>query len=325
MIDGGASAMRLDHEHGDTLTFTGRFPVLPPIWVGLALVIGPAALALFAPGPLTTTRVLTALVIGGLGFALIARSWPRRVALTVDVRARVIIAGDDQTPFTDAALYHLVAVAPRTPGGRPVYGVALHPKGGDEHRLLVATTDPGEALADLTRMQTHLRLPVRGGWGLPSGAPWIDSASGARAAATDAVAEERGGRRRATTALLVGATAIGLGVARIVHQRIASGQSPSALSVVLPALGVTAMFVLGAVLGTLDSRLSLDGELVSERRLFGFALARKTLQRAAIRAAYLVSPDGGAPRHLLVHTDDGPRAFPYDGEQAGDIRSLLSG
>ena len=46
--------MRLKQVERGTLTFAGRLPVLPPIWVGIALVVGPASLALFAPGPLTT-------------------------------------------------------------------------------------------------------------------------------------------------------------------------------------------------------------------------------------------------------------------------------
>jgi hypothetical protein len=264
------------------------------------------------------------MLIGGLGLGLIVRSWPRVVKLSVDTQARVVIDGAAQTAFTEAATYHLIPVDPRTPGGRPVYGVALHPRDGEAQCLLVATTDPGQALADLTRMQAHLRLPVRGGWGLPAGAPWVDTASGARPPGRDAVAEEHAGRRRASTAMLIGSVAISLGVARTIHERITLGQYPEALSIVLPALGVTVMFVLACALAISESTLRLGGELVSEKRLFGFSLGRKTLQRGAIRGAYLVSPDGGAPRHLLIDTDDGPRAFPYNGERPGDIGSLLS-
>jgi hypothetical protein len=316
--------MRLKQEEPGKLTFAGRLPVLPPIWVGIALLVGPASLALFAPGAVTTPRLVTALLIGGLGLGLIFRSWPRVMTLAVDTQARLVIDGASRTAFTEAATYHLVAVAPRTPGGRPVYGVALHPHEGDAHRLLVATTDPADALTDLTRMQAHLRLPVRGGWGLPTGAPWVDTGSGARPQGEDAVAEERAGRRRASTAMMIGSVAISLGIARTVHQRVALGQYPEALSIVLPALGVTIMFVLAIAIATSHSKLHLAGDLVSERRLFGFSLARRTVPRAAIRAAYLVSPDGGAPRHLLVDTTDGPRAFLYNGDRPGDVGSLLS-
>jgi hypothetical protein len=268
--------------------------------------------------------VVTALLIGAVGLAFIVGSWPRRVKVRVDTQARVVLEGDAHTAFTEAATFHLIPIAPRTPGGRPVYGVTLHPRDGDAHCVLIATTDPGEALADLTRVQAYLRLPVCGGWGLPSSAPWVDTVSGPRPSGPDTVAEERAGRRRASTAMLVGSVAIALGIARTVQGRIATGQYPAALSIVLPALGVTAMFVLAVALATSETTLHFDGELVSERRLFGRSLARRTVKRGAIRAAYLVSPDGNAPRHLLIDTDDGPRSFPYNDERPGDIGSLLS-
>lgn len=316
--------MRLKQEEPSALVFGGRGPVLPPIWVGLALLVGPASLALFAPGPITAPRLGTATLIAALGLLLVTRSWPRAIRATLDPRARVVVTGGRRRAFTEAASYHLVPVAPRTPGGRPVYGVALSPSGGTDTVLLVATTDPGEALADLARMQAALRLPVRGGWGLPSGAPWVDGEPPPSGPPDGGVTEERAGRRRAVTTLLVGSVAIGLGIARTVRGRMLEGDSPSVLSLVLPALGVIALAVIACVLGTAEVSVRVDGSLVVEKRVFGVAFSRKTLPLDTIRCAYLVSPNGGTPRHLLVDTREGPLAFPYDVESGGDLGALLS-
>jgi hypothetical protein len=301
------------------------------MWVGSAFLVGPALLALLAPGPLTPYRIAAACVLGGMGAAVVAHWRPRRRTVVVDGRAHTVsVDGARALPWDPAsATLRLVAAPPRTAGGAPRYGVSLTMGVvGAGHRdvFLIVADDPAKALADVTTARAALSLPVHGGWGLPAASPWIDvPMHGAREDAPPApLWDERIAKRRSATVLFLGAVAIGVGIARTVHARVELGQMPSALSLALPSMGVVTLLILGATVATLHWSLHVGDTLVSEKRWLGIRLVRRSVPRDAIRNAYVVSPDGGSVSHLVVDTTTGPLAFPCDDESRSKVSELVA-
>jgi hypothetical protein len=117
-------------------------------------------------------------------------------------------------------------------------------------------------------------------------------------------------RRRVTITLLIGAAAIACGLALQVSERIARGDAPNPVSIVLPILGIVALTAVAVAVGTEGVRLHAASDLVCEHRLWGLTISRRVVAHESIRHAYLVGPHGTDVRHLLLDTTGGPIAFP---------------
>jgi hypothetical protein len=238
---------------------------------------------------------------------------------------------DDSPPLrlSDDAALRLVA-APAQPIAGPMrYGVTLETR-GMLPLIVLAGEDPGKVLRDVARIRAQLPLPVHVGWGLRPGAlPWLARGRGALDGSLGAWRKDdpvEPTRRRATTALGVGtAGAAGL-LAVEIHGRASRGDVASPISLVLPALGVLLLLFLTYVMATLKPHLSAASALVCEWRVGSLPLARRSIERAKVRGAELVSPSGNTARHLLIDAgDEGFIAFRCDEDQGARVARLVTG
>jgi hypothetical protein len=274
---------------------------------------------------MTATRMAVVGFFVALGGLLVRSGLPRTRRIRLLPTERVVTPNDARSGVSwgeDAEL-RLVAVPPGPSSGRARYGVCLDGVGGAP-LLLLSSNDPADVLGDLRALRTSVSLPVIGGWGLPPGNPWADRpapASVKRSVLEDSD-EDPDSRRRIATTLLVGAGGVAALLAAEASRRVMHDETATVLSLALPFLPVILLLVVGNALATAESRLSLNPDLLEERRVFGVALRRRVIPRGNIRSACLVSPHGAAPRHLLVETDDHPVALPYEGSGA-DIAELF--
>jgi hypothetical protein len=294
--------------------------------VGLLLLIGPPLMSLMAPLPLTSTRLAVAgffVVLGGL---MVGMAAPRKRRVVVRPAERTVTPAGSTASISwgpEAAL-RLVALPPGHESGRARYGVRLDAAGATPV-VLLSSTDPARVLTDLAVLRSATSLPVVGGWGLPQDNPWTDRPS---PVSVDPVviedADDPDSRRRIATTLLVGAGAIAALLAGQVSRRVSNDESTTPLSLVLLFLPIVLLVILGNAFSTAELRLSLTPDLLEERRIFGVSLRRRTIPRGTIRTAYLVSPNGAAPRHLLVETDGSPVALHYEEAYAPIVEQLRS-
>jgi hypothetical protein len=125
--------------------------------------------------------------------------------------------------------------------------------------------------------------------------------------------------------MLIGSAAVSAIVIYDVSQRLVLGETPSALSLILPIIMVSAVVAVALGIGTARTSIELGSDLRFTRFVYGIAIERRSLPRQAIRDAFLVSPEGAAARHLLVHTAEGPQAFACEGDAGEKILDELYG
>jgi hypothetical protein len=196
--------------------------------------------------------------------------------------------------------------------------------------VLLSDARPDLVLRDLATVRAIAPFALSPGWGLPADAPWIapagTTASDDASLPSDAVLPASGRTKKSIAGtILVGSAGISVIIVKDVLDRIALGDTPSALSLILPVLFVTVLVAIGLGIWTSRSSFSLGTDLVFTRHVCGVAIERRSLARSSIRTGYLVSPDGASPRHLLLDTDAGPVSFPCDPTDGARVLAALHG
>ena len=320
--------MRLVQGSPESVEFYERTPVQAPVLVGALLVLCPAAMSLVSPLPLTTTRMTAAAVLGLVGAGIVLSALPRSRRVVLRPSARTITDASGEKRWGDDPKLCLVAAPPALASGAARYGVCLQWRDAPPI-LLSSANEPSRVLRDLIELRRFVPLPVEGGWGLTPDATWVDAsrADGPGLARRDATVrdehDDTEARRRIATTLLVGSAAVATLLTAEAFRRVTDGETSTLLSLALPFLPVLVLLVAGSALSTAEWRLTAPADLLCELRVCGLTLRRRSVNRGAIRGAWLVAPDGGAPRHLLLHTDEGPLAFDYDAPSSSRILEQL--
>jgi len=90
----------------------------------------------------------------------------------------------------------------------------------------------------------------------------------------------------------------------------------------LPLLSIALVVVLGLVVKSEGTHLTVGEEVVAEHRVLGLRVGRHAVPLAHVRAAHAVGPATAPPRHLLLDTEGGPialRGEPEDILRAQDV------
>jgi hypothetical protein len=321
--------MRLSVFTPGVFEFTGRGPVLSPLVVGCVLLVGPAALTLGAPGPLTSSRVLGAVIIGAIGVGLVFAGWPRarRVRIFPEL-AMVQVGNGAPSPIGSDAAFRLVDAAPERPTGPARYGVMLERR-LEASVLLLASSHPDVVLRSLSLVRDVLGLRVRSGWGLSAAdSAWLDLGStpsvSTRPPAFAPDPPDPNAKRRVTTAMIASWAGVSGLIVLEITGRLRQGDDLYWVSVLLPVIAVTVFGAVTLVVATGKRRLALGGELACERFVCGVRYRRQAVARTRIRRAALVSPDGNAPRDLLVQTDEGLVSFPCEAQEGPRLLAELA-
>jgi hypothetical protein len=322
--------MRVVRAAPDVIELRARGSVGTPLLVGSVMLCWPILALLLAPDPPTAERWLALAIVAALALVFIRAGWPRRRVIRMDPAARTVsIDGTPPVPFIADAALRLVA-APSQPVAGPMrYGVSLEGRGMFP-LLVLAGDDPGKVLRDVMLIRAHLPLPVHVGWGLgPASLPWLARSRGGLDGSLGAWRKDdpvEPTRRRATTVLAVGSAAAAGLLFMEIHGRASRGDVASPISLVLPVLGVLVLVGITYVMATLKPHLSAASDLVCEWRIGSWPIARRSVHRAKVRSAEVVSPSGNAGRHLLLDVgDDGFLAFRCDKDEGTRVARLVTG
>ena len=297
--------MRVVHSTPESIELRGRGSVGTPLLVGSVLLCWPIVATVMRGTMPVGDQLLSTVVLVGIAAVFIGFGRPKRRSIRLRPGARTVESERGTEPLGADASLRLVA-APAQPVAGPLrYGVVLEAT-GMRPLLLLTGRDPARVLADVATLRAHLPLPVRTGWGLSRNAiPWIGPSLGDGEASVQNDDPVEPTRRRATTALVVGtAAAAGLLLMEI-HGRASHGDPMSAISIVLPALGILILCTITAVSAGSKRLESAGSKLVWEWRVGALTLLRRSIDAPSVRRAELVSPSGLSGRHLLVHTTGG--------------------
>jgi hypothetical protein len=301
--------MRVARSAPDFVEIRGRDPVRAPLLLGLALMIT-VTLSFASVPPISTQNVAGRLLVATFGAALVYFGRARR--RRIDVRRDVVeVDGVSvQVPGGEARL-QLTSLQREGAPGPTDYGVILSKDSGAAVPLLYDGS-PDRVLRDLALLERVLPLPTETGWGLPDDSPWMRSSSQPSSRRRPKPTPPVRGRtkRSMVGTMLVGSAGVTAIIVYDVSQRLALGETPSALSLVLAVIAVTAVVTIALGIGSARTSIELGPDLRFTRFVFGVAIERRSVAKASIRDAFLVSPEGAAPRHLLLETTDGPVAFP---------------
>ncbi|HLV22939.1 MAG TPA: hypothetical protein VKZ49_18750 [Polyangiaceae bacterium] len=291
-----------------------------------------ALLPLLGDGPLTATRIGTALALLAAAGALVAYSRPRRRGLCVDLEAERVDAEGRSFSLADVRAVVLTGSGDALdPSPRPQYRAALLLASGRQ-LVLAEAPEPSEVLSQVGRLLRVVKLPVKPGWGIPPNAtPWLEprsaSADGSGPAALnlDLACEALPSQRASGKAVLIGAAGASLLMLAVFGARVAKDLSISATSVGLSVLTVGVLLLIAAAQLTDTVRVRTNGRLVVERSVLGWRRERRDFDRRSLLGIFVVGPDPAVVRHVLLQTDDGLISLPCAGEGARELGRTLQG
>jgi len=329
--------MRVARSAPDFIELMGREGTRAPLLLGVFVTTGVALSLIAAPG--SAQNVAARLLVATFGGVLVYFGRPR--TRRIEIRRGTQEIDVDGTPFHLArgeARLRLASVQREGAPGPTEYGVVLTRNSGTSLSLLTGS-EPDRVLRDLVLLQRVIPLRAGAGWGLPEDSPWTlspgsESDSNQAGAAPSSrprpnrtpVPTKRGRTKKSIVGtMLVGSAAVSAIVIYDVSQRLVLGETPSALSLILPIIMVSAVVAVALGIGTARTSIELGSDLRFTRFVYGIAIERRSLPRQAIRDAFLVSPEGAAARHLLVHTAEGPQAFACEGDAGEKILDELYG
>jgi hypothetical protein len=297
--------------------------------LGGAVVLAVALALLTEPETASPAHLTPWLAVGAAGLLAVIVSWPRRRHVVLKRGEEVVVVdGASERLAPSEALLRLSAVKAEGVAGPSEYGVVLE-RGSGTGLVLISGTRPDQVLRDLELVRRVSPLAVSPGWGLPADSSWIEAGRGSLedrgARRTDSAIAPATGRTKKSIAgtILVGSVAISTIIVVDVWHRIALGDTPSIPSLALPMLFVTILVAIGLGIWTSRTSFDLGTDLVFTRHVYGITIERQSVDRTSIRTGYLVSPDGASPRHLLLDTDSGPRAFPCNPTDGARILAQL--
>jgi hypothetical protein len=322
--------MRVARSAPDSIEIRGRNATRAPVLLGVAVVLAVALALLTEPETASSAHVMAWSLVGLVGLLAVVFSWPRRRLIELKRGDEVVrIDGDPEPLAAGEARLRLSAVRTEGAAGPSDYGVVLE-RSSRAGLVLISGARPDQVLRDLELVRRIAPLAVSAGWGLPAHSPWIAAGGGSiesRARRTDSAPTPASGRTKKSIAgtILVGSGGVGAIVIVDVWHRIALGDTPSFLSLALPILFITMLVAIGLGIWTSRSSFDLGTDFVFARHVYGYPIERHRIARTSIRTGYLVSPDGAAPKHLLLDTDAGPQSFPCDPEDGARVLAALYG
>lgn len=327
--------MRVVDSAPEFVVIRGRRAVRSSLLLGVAL-FACVALALSADPATRGMRHFAGWTVVGLASViLVFFGWPRRRTIVLRREDSAVDIDGTKQPLGDAR-FRLAGVRRNWSAGPREYGVLLERAPGGAV-LFLSDPSPDRVLRDLAVVRGVLPLPVVSGWNLPLDSPWTRAADGSRAAPSEKEGSRgreriRGGptakgrtKRSIVGTLLVGCAGVSAIIVIDVEHRIALGDAPAALSLVLPAVSVAVLLSIALAIATGRTTLELGSELRAARLLFGLAIERRSIPRSAVHDGWLVSPDGHTPTHILLDTDGGPEAFDCDPIRGQAVLDALYG
>jgi hypothetical protein len=321
--------MRVAQSAPDSVDIRGRNATRAPLLLGVAVVLA-VALALFTEPETTSASNVTGwLLAGAAGTLAIFFGWPRERRIELKRGEEVVRIDGTPEPMAPAeARLRLSSVKADAGAGPNDYSVVLE-RSTRAPVVLISDARPDKVLRDLELVRRVAPLSVSAGWGLSADSPWVEAGEGSDEHAanrrTDAAPAPASGRTTRSIAgtILVGSAGISAIIVVDVWHRISVGDTPSFLSLALPVLFITMLVAIGLGIWTSRTSFDLDTDFVFTRHVYGLAIERRSVARTSIRAAYLVSPDGTTPKHLLLDTDSGPLSFPCNAEDGARVLAAL--
>lgn len=265
------------------------------------------------------------MALAGVGLLLRARRKTSRIY--VDRSTAQIRIGRRSRSLGPVAAFELAGM------GEPFDDTAdeayrVHLVFGDGRRqLLLDGDDPAHVLMDLRRILAVWPLPVRSGWGLPKhAAPWSIEASTNRLGRGSPGFSVIGAPMASTGSALatgIGGALIAAIIALVLESRLSHGAEISRLSLVLPILGLTFLFLFAASLASARVRITKNHVLVIEQRTLSLTWRTTRIEASDVVAAYAVQPNSGHPAHLLLQTGTRLVAVRCSGDAARAVAARL--
>jgi hypothetical protein len=276
---------------------------------------------LSSSGQLTLLRVLGLVLLAAVSLLLLTLGSPR-------TRARSLAHLAARRPRPQE---HGVALELDGEALPPTYRAVLVFEDG-ARRTLLERAEPAGVLEDAVLVARELGVPLAAGWGFDDATleALLHPADHARGLESDTTITFdsppfAGQRSAAWTTLWASAFVL---VATILMSESARAKvTPSALSLVLPGLGVFIVFLLGMWLAGARGTLVLASSSIVRRRFwFGLELGEALSLKLDVASAVVAVPPGGSVGHLLVSDGRGLFAFPVRGgtPQARLVRAAFS-
>jgi hypothetical protein len=105
--------------------------------------------------------------------------------------------------------------------------------------------------------------------------------------------------------------------------RLSRGDQPTAMDLTLPLLLVAIIEAIGLAVLTKVLRLSINGFLSLEWRVFGLVHKRRAVAKNAVRAVYVVGPHAFPPTHVLLDTAQGAFAISSGQRPAREVATVI--
>jgi hypothetical protein len=328
--------MRVARSAPDEIEIRGRDAMRASLLLGVALTLSVALVLVSLAGALAPAQITAWSFVGLVGAVIAFFAWPRRHRISLRRGEHLVVVDGSSEPLGDARL-RLVAVRREGAPGPRTYGVVLE-RSAKAPLIVLSDPKPDRVLRDLTLLRKVVSLPTFPGWGLPRDAPWTTQAEPAAAVPASAAPVSRpGGNRFASRAprgrtkksmagtLFVGSAGMAAIIVVNLTHRIALGDAPSAMSLVLPILSVSTAVLVALGIWTSRTSLELGPGVRFARFVYGIAIERRSVEKGTIHSGYLVSPEGSTPRHLLLDTRSGPMAFPCAPEAGPELLGALYG
>ena len=282
-----------------------------------------ASIPLMGSGPMTLLRWATSLTLLAMAFGLFAFAWQRRVQVRLGRDGASLLINGQRVA---AKQVELVMGAGQLTDGTASSDYTVHLRAADQPDLLLLEgRHPDRVLMDLRQLATHLKLPVRSGWGLPeAAAPW--KAADPTRALPQKVLELHPFQRQRRVAFTVAAGTIGMAVAiwLMVSARLDLGRTIVWGSYALAGLTLVAagLVAFGAWTDRCIVSISASGIEV-EHRMFGMRVGTKHTPAKSWIGAYRVQSTEGELVHVLLDLGDKLVAVACAGDEAAPVEQQL--
>jgi hypothetical protein len=308
------------------LRFAGRSGLRAPVVLSPVLfVLG--SLTWLAPTPSDGTRVLGSLLCLACALATILVSWPRKLELCVRPGEGTWRLHRQIHALPEAPRWRL-CTEQRRDSPQLRYLAVLQLDAGPAWPLL-SDADPAAVLRQLHAVLAHWNCPVDNEWGLPrEAAPWsFEASTPLEHAGSGTATIVRGPPPPAGLrwTMIVASVVVLLDLITLVLSASARVERVHALSLILPGLTGGSLVAVTLAVLSVHQRLSIGRELRQEASVLGLRrLCGTAVSARAVRAVYLLAPEGARPRHLLVDTEQGPLSLPVSEHQPERLRDEVS-
>lgn len=317
--------MRFVSGDSQRLIFQGRRAARGALIIGIAF-IGVALSPIVYGDARTTLRWFTSVVAAAVATVFIRAGWPRARRVVLVCKEGQWRLDGDSTAGKPTAL-HLDSRLDEDEFA--LYRVDLDLETG-RHTLL-QSSEPETVLRDLASVARFLELPIVSGWGLPADAhPWAAAGDGdgphpdaSAPVKIDMVLPQVAYQREIGWTVIIGGVVVATIAIFQIAVRLSRGDQPTAMDLILPLLLVGTIEGIGLAVLTKALRLSMNGVLSVEWRVFGFVHKRRAIAKDAVRAVYVVGPHQLPPTHVLLDTAQGPFAIASGQRSAREVAAVI--